>query len=94
LRNDNALISCSCSSSSSSASSVIGAAVENGTGTANAITVNMNDSQTLSAVAYYQNAPADAKVNIFGADQTDAEDGDFGWRVRIFVTGEDIKESA
>jgi hypothetical protein len=56
--------------SSFSVSSFIRAAIGNGTGMANAVTVNMNDNQTLSAIASSLN-PAIIKVNTFGADNTD-----------------------
>jgi hypothetical protein len=93
LGDGNTLISSSFSSSYSPASSVIGAAVGYGTGTANAVTVNMNGSQTLSAMAYAENLSS-MKGNTFGADNTDKGDSDFGWRVRVFTEGEDVKESA
>jgi hypothetical protein len=76
-----------------SASSVIGAAVGYGTSTDNAVTVNMNGNQTLSAVAHSSNA-ANIKVNTFGADNTDKGDrgNDFGWRAGIFAAGTPITE--
>jgi hypothetical protein len=79
------------SSAHYSASTGVGAATARGTNssTANAVTVNINGTQNLSALAYAPNA-ANTRVNVFGADNTDP--GDFGWRVGIFATGQDIRD--
>lgn len=45
--------------------------------------INMNGAQVLSALAYDQGT-AKAKINVFGADVTDAEDGKTGWRIGIY----------
>ncbi|MDR1528751.1 MAG: hypothetical protein LBS22_04185, partial [Puniceicoccales bacterium] len=85
FENDNSLTVSSFSSSSdsyNSASTGIGATSANGESTANAVTVNMNGSQTLAAVAYSKGTTT---VNAFGANNTDKAVDGFGWRVGIFA---------
>ncbi|MDR2779030.1 MAG: hypothetical protein LBB16_01950 [Puniceicoccales bacterium] len=63
---------------------VIGAATRSGGAVANNITLNMNGSQTLAAVAY---SSGTASVDTIGAMSTDkgTNADDFGWRVGIFA---------
>ncbi|MDR2435817.1 MAG: autotransporter outer membrane beta-barrel domain-containing protein [Puniceicoccales bacterium] len=86
----------SSSSNAYSAASAIGAAVGNGSATARKVSVNLNGSQVLGALAHAQKGnalqPGNAKVNTFGADKTDKGDGAYGWRVGIFAAGSEIVE--
>ncbi|MDR0742024.1 MAG: hypothetical protein LBE98_01000 [Puniceicoccales bacterium] len=91
FQNDNGLTASSYSYDTYSASTGVGAALASNStaSTASSVRVNMNGNQSISALACVQSNPSNAKVNAFGADNTDAGD-DFGWRVGIFAAGEDI----
>ncbi|MDR0693454.1 MAG: hypothetical protein LBF49_02700 [Puniceicoccales bacterium] len=97
LDRDNTLTSCACDCASeptvAAGSSVIGAAAGFGTTVANCATVNMNGSQTLSALASSSDT-SDLRVNTFGADNTDKGSDAFGWRVGIFAIPPDFDESS
>ncbi len=88
--NDNTLTASSSSSGYSSSAVVFGAASANGTSVASGIAVNMNGSETLSALSY----ESSSRVNVFGADSTDKGENSFGWRVGIFASGSDITADA
>jgi hypothetical protein len=83
----NILTAFSCVSEGGGHASVSGvgaSAVPGGTSIAHDITVNMNGSQTIAALAH--SSPVEnVRVNTFGADNTDVGDGVFGWRVGIFA---------
>jgi hypothetical protein len=78
-------------STSTSASTGIGAASTNGVSTASAVRVNLNGSQDVVVLAHAPSASS-IKVNAFGADNTDKDANEFGWRVGIFAAGEETTE--
>lgn len=67
---------------------VFGAACAEGTSTARGMSINLNGSQTISALAgafKEDSAHGTEKVNVFGADKTDIDgDSPYGWRVGIY----------
>jgi hypothetical protein len=92
------------SGSAYAAGSVIGAALGNDQNTitvnvAREITVNLNGSQVVGALAEAEDnsgaQPANIKVNTFGAVNTDkVAGGIYGWRVGIFAAGAAIGTEA
>jgi hypothetical protein len=93
LENNNNYLDVFSFGDSGAASTVVGAASGDGTSTVATATVNINGSQNLSAIGCASSA-ANAKVNVFGADDTDKGAEPFGWRVGIFATGQDIKDGS
>jgi hypothetical protein len=73
-----------------SGSAVLGAAAGYGSSVARGIGVNFSGSQYLGALGHAHDGPDGAKVNTFGADDTDKGEGAFGFRVGIYATEKDI----
>jgi hypothetical protein len=86
----NILTASSSSHSSSSGSALVGAAVGDGYSVAHSVAVNFSGTQVLGALAHTGSGPDGAKVNTFGADNTDRGESAFGFRVGIYASGEDI----